>query len=125
MIILRWIRITLAVLAVAVLLAVTACGSSTPNKYDVDACRGLKTTTAKLPNGTAGNVGTMDTVALLGWRAIARDSKLKSDITSLMESLALIGSAYSQTAYDSEDAAVRAIGSICAGDDVNGIANGW
>lgn len=118
-------RITLVVLAGAAALAVTACGSPTPNKYDVAACRGLKTTIAQLPKGTVGSAGTMDAISPQGWRAIAQDHQLKSNITTLMESLALIGSSYSQTAYDGEDAAVRAMGSICAGDGVSGIANGW
>jgi hypothetical protein len=109
-------------------LALAACGSSAPNKYDVAACKGLKQTVAQLPNGTVGNAGTQDEVALLGWHAIAHDSQLKSDIQDLEQALVFANpgaGAYSQTGYNSEDAAIRAIGQVCAGDGVNGIANGW
>lgn len=120
-------RIALAV--AAVMLALAACGSSpAPNKYDVAACKGLKHTIAQLPNGTVGNAGTVDEVALMGWQAIARDSRLKSDIQALEQALAFANpgaGAYSQAGYDSEDAAVKTIGQACAGDGVNGIANGW
>lgn len=117
----------IAAVASAVL-ALAACGSSAPNKYDVTACKGLKQTVAQLPNGTVGNAGTQDEVALMGWQAIARDSQLKSDIHDLEQAVVFANpgaGAYSQTGYDSEDAAVKAIGQLCAGDTVDGIANGW
>ena len=47
----------------------------------------------------------MDTVALMGWVAIAKDQQLKQDITVLERSLVFIGSSYSQFGYDSEDTA--------------------
>jgi hypothetical protein len=116
------------VLASGAVLALAACGSSAPNKYDVSACKGLKQTIAQLPNGTVGNAGTQDEVALIGWRAIAHDSELKSDIQNLEQSLLLAnpgGGSYSQLGYDNEDAAVKAIGQLCGGDGVGGIADGW
>jgi len=112
-------------LAAGAVLTLAACGSPAPNKYDVSACRGLKQTIAQLPNGTSGNAGTMDTVALMGWVAIAKDQQLKQDITVLERSLVFIGSSYSQFGYDSEDTAVKAIGAYCANDGVRDIANGW
>jgi hypothetical protein len=115
-------------LFIASILALAACGSSAPNKYDMAACKGLKQTIAQLPNGTVGNAGTQDEVALMGWQAIAHDSRLKSGIQDLEQSLVFANpaaGAYSQVGYDSEDAAVRAIGQLCTGDGVNGIANGW
>ena len=115
-----------AVVVLGVLLA--ACSSSQPNQYDVSACKGLKETIGQIPNGTVGNAGTQDEVALMGWQAIAHDSQLKSDIQNLEQSLLLANpgaGVYSQTGYDSEDAAVKAIGAICAGDGVNAIADGW
>ena len=117
-------RIALAV----VVLALAACGSSAPNKDDVTACKGLKQTIAQLTNGTADNAGTQDEFALMGRQAIAHDPRLKGDIQALEEALLLANpgaGAYSQAGYDSEDAAVKAIGQLCAGDGVNGIADGW
>lgn len=119
-----------AVLAVGVLAAgLAACGGgSAPNKYDVSACRGLRQTIGQIPNGTVGSAGTQDEVALMGWQAIAQDSKLKADIQSLEEAMAFANPGagqYSQTGYDAEDTAVKTIGQICDGDGVNGIANGW
>jgi hypothetical protein len=114
------------VLAVAALL--TACGSSAPNKYDVSACQGLKQTVSKLPNGTVGSAGSQDEVALMGWQAIAHDPQLKKDIQTLEQALVFANpgaGVYSQTGYDTEDAAVKAIGALCVNDGVNGIANGW
>jgi hypothetical protein len=58
----------------------------------------------------------------------AHDSHLKSDIQNLEQALLLANpsaGAYSRVGYDSEDADVRAIGQLCVGDGVNGIANGW
>jgi hypothetical protein len=124
----RLLLATGVVLLVASLLALAACGSSAPNKYDVSACKGLKQTIAQLPNGDTGSTGTQEELALMGWRAIAHDSKLKGQIQDLEESLVFANpgaGAYSQTGYDSEDAAVKAIGQLCAGDGVNGIADGW
>lgn len=115
-------------LLIAVPLALAACASSPPDKYEVAACKGLKQTIAQLPNGTVGNAGTQDEVALMGWQAIAHDSRLKSDIQTLEQAVVFASpgaGAYSQIGYDSEDAAVKAIGQLCAGDGVNGIANGW
>lgn len=117
-----------SVAVIGAVLALAACGSSAPNKYDVSACKGLQQTVAQLPNGTVGNAGTQDELALMGWRAIAQNSQLKSDIQNLEQALVFANpgaGAYSQAGYDSEDAAVRAIGHLCAGDGVNGIANGW
>lgn len=115
--------------SVAVLAAVlTACGGSSPNKYDVSACRGLKQTIDQLPNGTVGNAGTQDEVALMGWQAIAQNPQLKNHIQDLGQALVFANpgaGVYSQTGYDAEDAAVKAIGSVCANDGVNGIASGW
>lgn len=121
-------NVTRIIVTAGTVLVLTACGSSAPNKYDVAACRGLKQTIAQLPNGTVGNAGTQDEVALMGSQAIAHDSGLKSDVQSLEEALLLANpgaGAYSQTGYDAEDAAVKQIGAACAGDGVNGIANGW
>ena len=115
-------------LLIAIPLALAACESSAPDKYDVTACKGLKQTIAQLPNGTVGSAGTQDEVALMGWQAIAHDPRLKSDIQGLEQSLALANpgaGAYSQAGYDGEDAAVGTIGQVCADDGVNGIANGW
>lgn len=114
--------------AACAVLVLAACSSSAPNKYDVTACKGLKQTVAQLSDGTVGDAGTQDEVALMGWQAIAHDSQLKSDIQDLKQALVFANpgsGAYSQTGYDSEDAAVKAIGQLCAGDRVNGIANGW
>lgn len=114
------------VVVLAALLA--ACSSSPPNQYDVSACKGLEQTISQIPNGTVGNAGTQDEVALMGWQAIAHDPQLKSDIHTLEEALAFANPGagqYSQTGYDTEDAEVKAIASICTGDGVNGIADGW
>jgi hypothetical protein len=115
-------------LLIVIPLTLAACGSSAPDKYDVAACKGLKQTIAQLPNGTVGNAGTQDEVALMGWQAIAHDSRLKGDIQTLEQALVFANpgaGAYSQVGYDSEDAAVKAIGQLCVGDGVNGIASGW
>jgi hypothetical protein len=64
----------------------------------------------------------------MGWQAIAHDPKLKGYVQTLEESLLFANPAagnFSQTGYDAEDAAVKMIGQFCAGDGVNGIANGW
>ena len=114
--------------AVALAVVLTACGGSSPNKYDVSACQGLKHTVGQLPNGTVGNAGTQDEVALMGWQAIAQNPQLKNDIQNLEQALVFANpgaGVYSQTGYDAEDAAVKSIGAICAGDGVIGIANGW
>jgi hypothetical protein len=119
------VRIAGAAVLAAVL---TACGGSSPSKYDVSACRGLKQTVGQLPNGTVGNAGTQDDVALMGWQAIAQNPQLKNDIQNLEQALVFANpgaGGYSQTGYDAEDAAVKAIGSVCANDGVNGIASGW
>ncbi len=114
--------------ALVVTALLTACGSSAPNKYDVSACQGLKQTISQLPNGTVGSAGTQDEVALMGWQAIAHDPQLKKDIQTLEQALLFANpgaGSYSQAGYDTEDAMVKAIASICASDGVNGIANGW
>jgi hypothetical protein len=105
-----------------------ACSSSQPNQYDVSACEGLKETIGQIPNGTVGNAGTQDEVALMGWQAIAHDAQLKTDIQNLEQALLLTNpgaGSYSQAGYDAEDLDVKAIASICSGDGVNGMADGW
>jgi len=121
-------NMTRIIVIAGTVLVLTACDSSAPNRYDVTACNGLKQTIAQLPNGTVGDAGTQDEVALMGWQAIAHDSGLKGDVHSLEEALVFANpgaGAYSQTGYDAEDAAVKKIGEVCDGDGVNGIANGW
>jgi len=115
-------------LLAASFLTLAACGSPAPNREDVAACTGLKQTIAQLSKGTVGSAGTQDEVALMGWEAIAHDSKLKSYIHTLEGALLFANPAagnLSQTGYETEDVTVKLIGQFCAGDGVNGIANGW
>jgi hypothetical protein len=124
--IMRKAAIAGVVVVLGVLLA--ACSGSQPNQYDVSACKGLKETIGQIPNGTVGNAGTQDEVALMGWQAIAHDAQLKTDIQNLEQALLLANpgaGSYSQAGYDAEDLDVKAIASICSGDGVNGIADGW
>lgn len=121
-------NVTRAIVAAGIALALTACGPTAPNSEDVAACTGLKQTIAQLSKGTVGNALNQDEVMLLGWEAIAHNSKLKGYIHTLEGALALANPGagnFSQLGYDTEDAAVKEIGQFCAGDGVKGIANGW
>lgn len=113
---------TVALLVVAAVAIVLVIKLQPPNKYDVEACQGVKRTVAAIPGGNKNDLE----ISLMEWQAIAHSPMLKSQIQSLEESLTLAGPGdYSQLGYTTEAANIVAIGQTCNGMGVSGIANGW